>query len=308
MIYLPLTGPPLGLPFVLNRTSPQARGLVLWWPLIRSKGGGARDHVAGRALSPSAVPMTFAPDAEMGAGLLGNGSTSSASASDIGLPAGATERTIAVWARVTPPSAGNLYPMVAYGSTSAGQFFRIDQRNSLSGTGLSVSFSGHVVGYGSLFTGLVHLAAVIPPGATTTASAVLYVNGVPYSATLGGSAQTLNTVLSGSLYIARDDLPRYSGDTIFDARVYNRALSAAEVWALYAPQTRWGLYGVPAAMPYYVAPAAVFPACLFTAVDDVRYLSAVDPVNYFSAVDPVNYLTAVDDVRYFTAVDECPDG
>lgn len=86
----------------------------------------------------------------------------------------------------------------------------------------------------------------------------LYVNGV-----LAGSPSATTLSLGTSAqptYMGR--LRPYISDSYFygligDVRIYERALSADDVWQLYDPATRWELYASPTVMRAVKAPAAV---------------------------------------------------
>lgn len=58
----------------------------------------------------------------------------------------------------------------------------------------------------------------------------------------------------GSAVNAREVRSIYG--SIIDARIYNRALSDADIWQLYDPKTRWDLYAVPQRRSWVDAPAA----------------------------------------------------
>lgn len=62
-----------------------------------------------------------------------------------------------------------------------------------------------------------------------------YYNGV------AGAANTV-TVADGTLDRLSVGASAVSTDAIIEWRLYNRALTAAEIWSLYAPETRWDLY------------------------------------------------------------------
>ena len=76
----------------------------------------------------------------------------------------------------------------------------------------------------------VHIAAVLPEGATNAADVLLYVNGVLET---GGAvtAGAINTGVSAAMRIGADEASHYFTGLIDDVRVYNRALTAEEIAA-----------------------------------------------------------------------------
>lgn len=80
-------------------------------------------------------------------------------------------------------------------------------------------------------------------GAGNATRLLLYVDGVQQ--TVGSYSGTVGTALSSSVAtwsVGRDQTARFGLGRWADCRLYGRALSAAEAWGLYAPQTRWALY------------------------------------------------------------------
>jgi hypothetical protein len=70
---------------------------------------------------------------------------------------------------------------------------------------------------------------------------IVYVDGI-----LAGSAAGDGNIKAGTLTELRigargNNVAYWRGD-IADVRIYGRALTAADAWQLYAPQTRWELY------------------------------------------------------------------
>jgi len=85
-----------------------------------------------------------------------------------------------------------------------------------------------------------HICGTYSGGGTSTTSVKLYVNGVhmtPDSNNNLGSA--LSTPTSTTLYIGRSSWGTYLNGSIANFRLFNRALSADEVWQLYAYQKEY---------------------------------------------------------------------
>jgi hypothetical protein len=74
----------------------------------------------------------------------------------------------------------------------------------------------------------------------------MFVDGVQLTPLSAGGAVSAVNFANSTLYImSRAGTALFGAGTMTDLRVYDRALSANEVFALYAPQTRWELFGVP---------------------------------------------------------------
>ena len=257
MLYLPFDGKNSpSIPFTLNRASPQAAGLVGWWPTVQASGGFAREYTsnfhATAAGAGTTVPsVTFDP--VVGPMLSYDGSDDYLEAlgsTKIRVP---DALTLAAW--VQPTDFAN-YAMICTknpvngdSSNLAGDWeWRTDPGTGqvifLHQTGARAfsSYSGPTLSSGTLY----HLAVTLVEGGNV----VFYVNGLATTTTAQSGAFGVgndNTVLIGR---RRDG--NYFKGLIGDLRIYNRALSAAEIWSLYAPQTRWDLYRV---TPFAGAPS-----------------------------------------------------
>jgi hypothetical protein len=106
----------------------------------------------------------------------------------------------------------------------------------------------------------IHVAATWS-GGTTAATIVLYMNGRQVSMDAGGDgsgtaiAAVGTTVLGGRTF---DDTRNLNG-MMLDARIYDRPLTAAEVYALWDPATRWDLYALPRSSMFSIPAAANTP-------------------------------------------------
>lgn len=222
-----------------NLRSHQALGLVGWWPSIGSRAHRAqwlRDFAAGGAtgdLSPTGSPGP-AFDAALGPGVAispGN----CLEGSDAGLPTGAAPRSVAQWVRIDGRSSTSIYTFQC-GTLAVNQWLALGVYDF--GTGPRWMVSNAAV------------AATSPAAATSVGETChvvftwdggtgwrLYVNGSDVSAT-GWPGTPLDTQ-PGSVSLASY---QPLGATIFDTRVYDRALSPAEVWRLFDPASRWELY------------------------------------------------------------------
>lgn len=230
----------LSIPFERNDHSPQARGLVGWWPTV----GASRSVLPGYAGSLAPMVTANAPavvgDSEVGQMLLLNGSNQFAATIVGGLPLfqQTTPFSVAQWVRTTDTDA----PFVSNWNILGTPGWRTDINNgSLRLLIVNAVASGRVVRttattYGD---GNLYFFVATFSGNSAASGITLYVNGVAVAMTGVNDADpgTLvnhNAALGANL--------AFLAGSIADPRVYNRALSAAEVWQMYAPQTRWELY------------------------------------------------------------------
>jgi len=141
-------------------------------------------------------------------------------------PLGASPRTIAFWDNRT---SGEL--AFGYGGTSgSGARFNCGASD---GRAL-VEFNGHLFGVEGLgLSGFNHFAYVVPVGATQTDDILIFVNGVSQTlATISGAVRTLNTTSGDASIGANNIRTGFFGGVVDDLRIYDRALSAAEIAGL----------------------------------------------------------------------------
>jgi hypothetical protein len=231
--------PPLGIPFKLNRTSPQARGLVAWWPTVGQSHGKLMDYSGG------AHHGTFAGNAALKAwptvgrvlDLDGTGDVVTVSHQARLAP---IHKSIAVWAYLDTTS--GVRTMVKKDSD---YILRMDNATlslyvwrggfyQLPGPSLSTGILYHIV------------------GTWNDNTATLYVNGFSATTATPGSGTTTSTNGVG-IGAAPDGSEAFDG-LLGDVRIYDRALTASEVLALYLPQTRFDLYAPLWKPAYYVPP------------------------------------------------------
>jgi hypothetical protein len=95
----------------------------------------------------------------------------------------------------------------------------------------------------TLTTGAWHFAVAAYAGTSTT----LYLSGPNGLASYVIGSLTDNSKTPSAWYAGYDSAVggRELDGEFCDLRIYNRALSSAEVWALYDPRTRWDLYQQP---------------------------------------------------------------
>lgn len=243
MLRLPLALPPLGLPFTPNRASPQARGLLLWYPTVGYAGRLSDYASANRFGGTLTGPPGVRRDATVGIGMDFTGSErwEVPHVSDLST----TTRTLSAWviADATPSThtvvkKDNEYILRCDGLSLVYYFWT---SNGLSTCGTTIS------------NGVLYHVAATWDGTT----AQLYVNGVQKSSSTPGG--TTSTSTNNWTIGAQPGGGEGWDGLIADVRLYNVALTANEVFQLYAPQTRWDLYLV---TPFSVAPSIVPPPAL----------------------------------------------
>lgn len=228
----------------VNRASPQARGLVLWWNALAS-GKLARfcepvrgDHGSYNAM---AFPYSWHVDALVG----GMATFTPANAEYIRNSSVLTHTigAISAWIKILATPASDMFvvgrvngngsstkDMVLYVDTSRYlRFYGYDGVERTTGAGASVIPTGQAVHVCGVADGL---------------NINCYLNGILAASTpcsaMTSSFTVANIILGGS-----DNARTYFSGHAGEVRVYNRPLSAAEVWALYDPATRWELYRAP---------------------------------------------------------------
>ena len=240
-------------PFRLNKHSPQARGLVGWWPTLLNSGNKLPDKsgFGNDGAFPGGTPNPAWATSTQGSVLSydGNEDYISMGDSDLFTP---NFISISVWfKRVNNDrrlvSKDNNSPvtdrdwLIKLTASDTAQFSLWNQDNAI----------GTASGGTTISTTAFHIIT----GTWDGANIRVYVDGIQQAeaARTGTSVNNSGTALE--LGRRQDAAEHYSG-LIGDVRIYNRALSPSEVYQLYAPQTRWELYEpIPRLFPVGVAAA-----------------------------------------------------
>ncbi len=243
--------PPLAnLPFAVNHNSPQAQGLVAWWPLNDLAGrtvecrirAGNRGTLGDGGVAYNAVRPWYV-DGALGVCNVndGGGGTNYITT---GFADALDDFTACVWFRVVV-------------ATFFGRIMDKDQ--GVAGTGFMMYFSdptltADIRGTTMNITGATgkNYHGVVRRSGT---SGAFILNGGTQKATAAVSATALSTSALG--LGASSGGNNRSFIELRDARIYNRALSDHEIWALYDPVTRYELfyplgqksYGIPVGTP-----------------------------------------------------------
>ena len=254
--------PPLGANWSMNTRSPQAVGLVGWWPTI-SVGGLLPGRVGVKTPAALVNGATVAPHQIVGQALSLDGVDDHVLiANDQSLDF-TTAYTLSGW--FYPRQARNFEALFFRGDGTtddievyfgSGRFITIVHNRGNGGT-----FTSHATGIVTVTVGAwQHLAIVYESAAASRW--FIYKDGVLVDSGVssGGGVEPLDTnrswrigaTANAATFSATNELD----GLVADPRMYNRALSPAEVFALYAPQTRWDLYGVPMTRSKVAAAAA----------------------------------------------------
>lgn len=252
---------PSGL-VLINRASPQANGLRIWWPDVVgeratpiNRGGNLNDAVKRVGVPSHGLTAQFTAGVILNGAQLTNGLAAGFAKTD--------PFTISLWHQTpsyvslsTMFGVGDNDPGVSNGTTGALRLF-LQFNNDYYLWGNGADFD---TGIALDVDNTVHHAAFTSDGTTVT----FYRDGVALATQTiisGGAGNWITsgtTVSSGYGHTAAASAPT---SKMWDSRIYTRALSAQEMWALYEPSTRWDLYAVPATRVFFdvgtTAPAQV---------------------------------------------------
>jgi hypothetical protein len=152
------------------------------------------------------------------------------------LPAGASDRTYAVWFNTLDSlTTSNYRNILTYGSAAVGQgvFIALGNDSNFGNNGIGASQYGDAVGITGYNDGIWHQLVVMFSAGTW----YVYIDG---GASSTSKAMTTNTVLGGTAAIAKDVITGggYWNGSLDDLSIWNRALSATEIYSLYEQSKR----------------------------------------------------------------------
>jgi arylsulfatase A-like enzyme len=211
---------------------------IAHWKLDDGSGSTAADTAGSNTGTLIGSPLPAWTSGVNGGALEFGGVTNQeVTATVTGLPTGAAPRTISLWLSADASVLDQKF--FAYGSNANGASFGWTLEDA---GGIPTIFFRH--GGGNFrYTGQavplgpwVHVAIVVPDGATLTNQVLLYLNGSPVSGVQGdGSPRTLNT--ASSVVVLGGDYPGGGATNLEgrldDVRIYNSALTGTEIQALY---------------------------------------------------------------------------
>jgi hypothetical protein len=225
-------------PFAVNRDSPQAEGLVGWWPFLPAGGGQAFDLVGGNhgTLNNMNLNSDWVTDPMALSALnfiRANNSYVAVPDADILNPA---QFTVSAWISTTQTTDGSLACKAA-ASGGSGYWLAIGfGLPAVAGLYVGDAVGGFVHGSILINDGLWHSIVGTYDGTT----AKIYVDGALDNSGARTGTSGTHTLGFGS---AIDGGPgsSYTG-LLADIRLYNWALPADLIAAMFDPRTRWDLY------------------------------------------------------------------
>jgi hypothetical protein len=257
------TRPTFGLPR-LNRESPQAEGLVGWWPFSNNVGVSDIKDASGNGhdAEPQAsiLVSNWTPVSGHGWTMDFEGvSTDRYSIPTLpDLPANESA-TLSAWVVVDSGTVNQ--GIISWGQTGNNPIITmgINANDRLiwfietdTGAQVSASDSGATVPLGEA----IHIAVVFDRASTNTGRK--FVNGRLVASEDISSAGTdqISTNGFGSLGFLHTAGTAFNG-RLWDATIYHKALTDTEIYALYNPATRWDLYAQEPRRSYIDIPAAL---------------------------------------------------
>jgi hypothetical protein len=231
-------------PFELNQQSQQAQGLIAWWPLGHEVSGTTIED-----FGPNLFHLTYEGTAQPSQGsdpVMGAG-WSMANGSNYGCPAAGfgninsedDPHTIAIWMR--PDVLAGNSAFFTWENDAGVSGHQLSWRGAVTAFRWSVS-SAFTIDSSTITAGNVYLIVLVVRGATDRQ---IYTNG------LAGNSSATSTSDSTASWEFHIRCNNTSLQTMFDVRVYDRALTDGEIWHLYDPATRWELYGKPNSQVYF---------------------------------------------------------
>lgn len=261
--------PPPG-PFEINRASPQAAGLVAWWPTMASRGAGVlQELVTGHNGTFNNTP-TWGQDPEIGWGLnYVTGDSDSVRVNNASILNPTTPFTVTAWFRcdTTVLSATNKNILLKGTSSwsAAGMQYQLVIPTYSTDLRLRISNGSAITDLniaGPIVQGELHFGAGVFDGSN------IHVYLGKQGKLLSNSTAWANTptTSAGTFNIGEGAGDNYWTGFIFDVRLYHRAVSASELFQHFTPATRWELYAprrrlwtvkAPAAGPQTIVPAGI---------------------------------------------------
>jgi hypothetical protein len=212
-------------------------GLVGWWKFDEGSGAVAYDS-SGNGNDGNLTNGPTWTAGKIGGALSFDGVDDHVIAHNFFGIAGTNPRSISAWIKTSSLDA----VVCSYGTYQQSQKWtiRVQSWEGVAGAIRTEIYNGKIIGStpvndGSWF----FVTSILEPNQSNISDVLHYINGNLDNASHVGS-RTINTVLSSKFVIGRrhllpnadDDIMHYNG-LIDDVRIYDRALSAAEVQALY---------------------------------------------------------------------------
>ena len=219
-------------------------GLVGWWNLDEGSGTSAADSSGNNNTGTLTNGPTWTTSGKINDALTFNGTNQYVSVASVNLSA-TNAVTLSMWVNRTYTAATNDMLFEATpdtGSSTSGFYIYPDTSAgdcSVGGGHLDVSLRGDVNWSGACYNqpssgAWHHLVAVYDKSQPASGEVTFYIDGVLQTPTNTNYNNNTNNFGNNPIYIAsRGGASNYCAATIDDVRIYNRALSAAQVWSLY---------------------------------------------------------------------------
>ncbi len=248
-------GHPPNADFVLNTLSPQARGLLAWYPLGPGQYGITRDALNRHNLTPYAGPVRVGGSRGAVASFTKASSQYLAHAGEAFLD---YPFTLACWFRylTTPNSFGRDTLMCVSDRDDGYDRDQIDiynqstvQLEAFTTTNYDATAAARIDSPALVLGTWYHATAVFAAAASRT----IYLNANQNNTNTTSLTPTTRDTIAIGAAVRSGGPAGYVGAEIADARIYNRALALAEIkqlyrnpWELYQPIVRWWVADVPA--------------------------------------------------------------
>ena len=281
-----LPRPPDGL-FEINHQSPQAKGLIGWWPTLDWVGQySISDRVSrygnGTAGGSNGVALAMDPAMGIGTDFLNVSSGSSNNALfNVPSPGVMIQGSISVWAKIDNTPTGSFNHVFACQNVdSDGRIY------------LSVSENGWEIRLGNT-------AGSVDRGENNIGElyhmVIVWNNGVGYmyqnSIEVGGAYNYTGNAGSDTGATAWGSFSEtqfgYDGK-LWDMRIYDRALSPVDVAQLYSPTTRWELYQPIHRKIWYLTPTEQIIRPTTDVVDGQWTNEEQTAVDLYDSIDEIN--------------------
>ena len=227
------------VPFTIDRDSPQAQGIVAWWPTLGSAGANVLRDFGGRGFTGTFNgTLAWQVDNMMGAVPNYDGATTYVTTNKALIPL-TGNFTITQWFSSTN-TVTNAHLVTQYEAvipTASGRFLTEVNRVSQKYGCFHGSGAGVITSAASFSTAGPNLMVIRRAGNTFS----LFLNGVQDASTGSSDVGIQDTATWIGVGRGIPNFGYFPGQ-IGDIRIYNRALSAAEVWQQWAPESRFDLY------------------------------------------------------------------
>lgn len=229
---------------VLDRAHPLSRGLVGWWPM--NEGGGARvgDVVGRNSGLASGGPKWIG--GQHGKALLFDGTDDFVTIANTPEITIAANMSVSFWTNIVATGGYRVFVAMRQNPPGPSRY-----EVYLNGTSLRWYNGGECISGYTVTTGVPLFVCVSRIGT----SLLWYINGAYLS-----TVSTGLSAITDTLYIGKDTTGQYISASMWNLRLYNRALDAREVAQLYADPLAGALAPSRLTRFYTVAPVSPPPA------------------------------------------------